>query len=41
MCCYRLLKSYEHSKVEFRYNAKNYTEKLISKSLKINKRSCK
>ena len=39
LCCYRLLKGYECSEVEFRYNTKTYTGKLISETIKIGKRS--
>ena len=32
-------RSYEHSEVEFRYNTKNYTGKLISETVEIDKSS--
>ena len=33
-----LRRSYEHSKVEFRHDTKNYTGKLISETVEIDKR---
>ena len=39
LCCYYLLKGYECSEVEFRYNTKTYTGKLISETVEIDKRS--
>ena len=38
LCCYRLLKGYECSEVEFRYNTKTYTGKLISETVETDKR---
>ena len=35
LCCYRLLKGYECSEVEFRYNTKTTQENLYQKLLKL------